>query len=484
MKTTHKLLFPVLVLLAMACNKQISEIQPLTKITSSGELATESGIQTATLGTYASMTANFEFNLQDMGEDRGNNVTPQTWGPVTQATDAFFYQNSNSLTLGDSYYFVQACYSQILSANIVLDNMATQNTAAWSTDDQNNFRYSKGENLFIRALTYFSLVRLYGKPYYLDGGASLSVRLKKTGLITDNPAPSATKDVYAFIISDLQQAAQLMKAPVTKTNSYASTAAAWSLLSRVYLYMGGSIAAPVASANQLAVAYADSVIDQTGGTYALLQGQDYVNMFAADLNGSLGRANGTSNHEIIFALDNEYSLYGCYIGGIYHADPAGTGGATFLPSSDLRAQFATGDVRGTFFLLNPVSGFTETTKWLCLNLYYGTRAPGIFFRLAELYLNRAEANAKLGNIAAARADLKAIHTRAGLAASDIDVLADANVITAILKERRLELAFEGHNSFDYFRNGLPMTRIAADYNGTSFTVQPDDPKVEFTLPNN
>ncbi len=487
MKTTHKLLFPVLVLLAAACNKQIDEIRPLTKVTADGELATVSGIQAATIGSYYILAGSFEYLQQDLGEDRGNNVRPQTWGPPVQSTDAFFYQNSNTPSLGNNYAFYQGCYSQILSINIVLDKMASLDTVGWTADDQNNFLYSKGENLFLRALTYFSMVRIYGKPYYLDGGASLSVPLKKTGSITDKPAASSTKDVYSFIISDLQQAAQLMKAPVSKTNNFASTGAAWSLLSRAYLYMGGSIARPETNANQLAAAYADSVIDQSGGMYTLLQGQDYQNMFGDDQDGSLNRANSSTNKEIIFAIDNTGSAgnpYGSPIGEIYHDDPYGTGGAYFLPSSDLKSQFAAGDIRGNFFAVNPVSGFTETTKWLCLNLYYGTKAPGILFRLAELYLNRAEANAKLGNITAARADLKAIHVRAGLAAADIDALADADVITAVLKERRLELAFEAHNSFDYFRNGLPMTRIAADFNGAPFIVQPDDPKVEFTIPTN
>ena len=48
----------------------------------------------------------------------------------------------------------------------------------------------------------------------------------------------------------------------------------------------------------------------------------------------------------------------------------------------------------------------------------------------------------------------------------------------------VELAFEGHNSFDYFRNGLPMTRTAADNNGTALTIQPTDPKVVLELPKN
>ncbi|HSC39679.1 MAG TPA: hypothetical protein VLD19_17460, partial [Chitinophagaceae bacterium] len=43
--------------------------------------------------------------------------------------------------------------------------------------------------------------------------------------------------------------------------------------------------------------------------------------------------------------------------------------------------------------------------------------------------------------------------------------------------RRLELAFEGHNSFDYFRNGLPMVRSYASFNSPALTVTATDAKV-------
>ncbi|WP_431211050.1 RagB/SusD family nutrient uptake outer membrane protein [Puia sp. P3] len=133
-------------------------------------------------------------------------------------------------------------------------------------------------------------------------------------------------------------------------------------------------------------------------------------------------------------------------------------------------------------MVNTSTGFTESTKWNCLNQGGATFGPQIFLRMGEVYLNRAEANAKLGNMTKARADLKAVHVRAGLPGSDIDNLADNAVLAAVLKERRLELAFEGQNSFDYFRNGLPMTRTAADFNGTTLTVQPTDATVVFPTP--
>jgi len=477
-------------ILATGCNKQIDSVRPLTKIDKDGELASLAGIEETTIGNYLLMQGsgfnNYDVPMHDLGESRGNNVTLQEWSAVKKTTDAFFFRNSPGVTQGNSADFYRLSYQIIVGANTTLEGIAKMETdgfSALSDADKNKFLYAKGENHFIRAIMYFNLVRVYGKPYYQTPDQSPAVAIKTTSDVNDIPERATVKQVYDFIISDLKTAAQLMKAPVTKTNAVGSTAAAWSLLSRVYLYMGGTVANPDAANNKLAVTYADSVIDQSNGKYILLQGNDYNNMFADDQFGDIGRsANAAANKEFIFAYDN--TTRGSSIGELYHFDADYGVGATFLPSSDLKSLYAPNDVRGTFFKLNTGSNFVETTKYLVLNDAWETRAPYIYFRLAELYLNRAEANAKLGNTALAKADLKAIHTRAGLPAADIDNLAASAVLTAVLKERRMELAFEGHNSFDYFRNGLPLVRTAADNNGTALTILPTDPKVVFEIPNN
>lgn len=476
-------------LLITACNKQIDSVRPLTKIDKEGELASLAGIEETTVGNYSLMQGSgfndFDVPMHDFAESRGNNVTLQTWGAVGKTTDAFFFRNSSSPTQGNSADFYRGAYQVIVSVNTTLEGIAAMENNTFSTlteTEKNRFRYAKGENLFLRALVYFNLVRVYGKPYYQSAGENPGVIIKTSSDIKDVPQRSTVKQVYDFIIGDLQTAAQLMKAPVNKTNAFGSTAAAWSLLSRAYLYMGGAVAAPDAASNQRAIDYADSVITQTGGKYMLLQGDAYSRMFADDEFGDIGRANGTTNKEMIFAFDN--STGGSSIGQLYHYDANYNVGATFLPSASFKSLLLPGDIRGTFLKLNTNSNFVETTKFLVLNEAWLTRAPYIHFRLAELYLNRAEAYAKMGNTAKAKENLKAIHTRAGLPASDVDNLAAQDVLAAVLRERRIELAFEGHNSFDYFRNGLPMTRTAVDNNGTAFTIEPTDPKVVLELPKN
>lgn len=477
--------------MAVACNKQIDEIRPLVKIDQEGELSSVAGIVEATYGNYNLIRDNgirdmaYEEAFANISETRGNNVTLRMFGPVDRNSDAFHYRNSTGTSLGFNSAFYRASYQLIVSVNTALEGIENMQKTGWqslSEEDKNKVIYAKGENIFLRAFVYFNLVRVYGKPYYQNSGNNAAVPLKKTSSLNDAPAPSTVKEVYDFLISELKTAAQLMKVPVAKSNSYISTPAAWALLSRAYLYMGGSIANPVQAFNKYAIDYADSVINQTGSKYALLQGNDYQNLFANDEFGDLGRAKFANNKEIIFAIDN-------FTGGsryaiLYNYDGIYDAGGNFVPSRDLKQQLSTLDIRSTFFRTNPANQLVETTKYLVLYNQLITFAPTIFFRTGEIYLNRAEAYAKTGNYSLARNDLRTIHTRAGLPASDIDNLADQDLLPAILKERRLELAFENHAGYDYFRNGLPMTRLAVDNNGTTVTIQPEDPKVVFAIPAN
>ena len=83
----------------------------------------------------------------------------------------------------------------------------------------------------------------------------------------------------------------------------------------------------------------------------------------------------------------------------------------------------------------------------------------IISRLDEMYLNRAEANVKLGNIANAMADVNTIRERAIVGGSYTSAqFTAATAKTLVDKERQLELAFEAERSYDVFRNGDTLTR--------------------------
>src|SRR5690606_27896566 len=131
------------------------------------------------------------------------------------------------------------------------------------------------------------------------------------------------------------------------------------------------------------------------------------------------------------------------------------------PSPALLDLLAVNDLRRNFYMVDKYKNNTTDTlsttkyyyKYLNTGVYY-SYAPFNHLRLAEMYLNRAEARVKQGRNDDALTDLNAIHTRAGL--TGLSGLSGQPLFTAILNERRLELAFEGHIGYDYFRNGLPM----------------------------
>ncbi len=78
-------------------------------------------------------------------------------------------------------------------------------------------------------------------------------------------------------------------------------------------------------------------------------------------------------------------------------------------------------------------------------------------RLGEIYLNRAEAYAKMGRYSEALSDLNIIRERSipGAGYSSLDAI---NAQERIDKERQLELAYQAERSFDVFRNGETLTR--------------------------
>jgi hypothetical protein len=105
-----------------------------------------------------------------------------------------------------------------------------------------------------------------------------------------------------------------------------------------------------------------------------------------------------------------------------------------------------------------------------IEMYYITKFSGqdnsptlsspIMFRLAEMYLNRAEAYAKKGEVANALDDIDQIRTNRGLEAAlyNRTVPAGYTALDLVLKERRFELAFEGHRNYDVYRNKRDMNR--------------------------
>ncbi len=124
-------------------------------------------------------------------------------------------------------------------------------------------------------------------------------------------------------------------------------------------------------------------------------------------------------------------------------------------SPNLMNTFETGDLRKTLWV-KKIS--TSTDSWYHANKYSKTTNTGtsveytILFRMAEMYLIRAESRAKLNELDGAKDDINKIRRRVGL--PDTPAVTQEEILSAVAKERRLEFFTEqGHRFFDLKRTG-------------------------------
>ncbi|MGE7774899.1 RagB/SusD family nutrient uptake outer membrane protein [Chitinophaga sp. NPDC101104] len=460
-----------LLLTGSACNKQLDKLRPHNVTYEDQQFSSAEGFRKATLGAYsavagAAVQSSFNFNDQQLflSEAHGNDIRALD-AAVNRYTNAFGYLNSAEKDLSLTYEYWRGAYNASLLINKIIAHVkpGEANPAILQ---------AKGEALFLRAYIYFNLVRLYGKPYYQNGGNNPGVMLITTD---DNGAgfapPRATvKAVYDQVIADLTEALPLLK--TNAGNSYASRYAAFAFLSRVYLYMTGPFASANADAAKKARQYADSVI--LNGGYSLRQGADFAAYYNTDAPG---------NPEDIFAVNAQYNQ-GLISNLFAMPSQINYSGGLYRPSPDLLSIIQPHDLRRQFFKRNVTPGYTEdtlaTVKYSLNYVSLYSVSPNRYLRLAEMYLNRAEAAVKGGDNAGALADLNVIRRRAGL--GDTSNIAGQPLFNEILKQRRIELMFEGHSSYDCFRNGLPMVRTYASGSSGALTVQATDPKVLMRIP--
>lgn len=105
----------------------------------------------------------------------------------------------------------------------------------------------------------------------------------------------------------------------------------------------------------------------------------------------------------------------------------------------------------------------------------------ILSRLGEIYLNRAEAYAKLGNYSAALTDLNIIRERS-IPGAGYSSLNATNASDRIDKERQLELAYQAERSYDVYRNGKALTRNYPGPHNAMESILANDYRVVYFIP--
>lgn len=413
-----KTIFSYFVIAAMifgivACEKNI-ELEPVSSLDGTAGFKTKEDVTAALLGCYNSLqSANYAglryWALADMYADNIQHV----------GTFPSFAQVFNKQILADNVE-ISNMWSNVYSG---INRMNTVIDAAAAVDDKSfNSTAAIGEARLLRAFQYFNLLRYFGgseSGYNKSGGLGIPLIVKPT-LSSDDAKPVARAteaDVWKLIGEDIDYAAQNL--PNSVAVGRVNRRVALALKARTHLYKGEWAAAEAA---------ADSVI--TKGGYSLLTGANYANIF-------FQKGNSEAIWELVYDATNTSQAY-------FFFYPTALGGRNEISATaSLRDASEATDVRKAVnYTSSPAA---KTLKF--------TRADGtdnnIMVRLAEMYLIRAEARAKQNKLTDALADVNVIRKRAGLA--DATAVTEAGLIDAIEKERRIELAFEGHRWFDVRR---------------------------------
>jgi len=426
MKKIH---ISILILIMVAISScEVLDVEPSQSIPADEAIKTKTDLDRAITGCYDAMQqVSVTRTLLIVGGLSADNLV---WTGTTQD----YGQIDNNAITADNVV-CEGIWNSIYDGINRVNNVLFAITGVPGLTEEEITNYT-GQLVFLRALLHFYGVRTYG---------GIPIKTEPS-LNTENLniARNTVDEVYGQIIDDLLKAEQYLGEG--SSSGFASKGAASALLARIYLYREDWDKAKLK---------ATEVIDNFG--YAI--DPDYANLFS-----------GSGSDEIIFEIlfnsqDRnriaEYFFSRTVNGGRKEVSPD-TAFVNTYEAGDLRKDASIAEASDGPYVIkySDISGGTDHV---------------IALRLAEMYLIRAEANAKGGGtVAEVRADLKVIRERAGL--NNVSAYTINQLIQAIANERRFELAFEGHRWFDLVRTGqaVEMIPTVTSVNQTLFPI----PQVE------
>jgi hypothetical protein len=419
-----RILLPsALLLLAAGCDK-VLETEPTTSLSAEQMIVDAATARAALNGAYSALqsTSYYGLDLLMLGDLPADNA-------VWTGTFQFLGDVASNRILADNAEITgmwTQIYRQIDRDNTILARVPQVSVIPDSTKDD-----VMGQAYFMRALSYHNLVKLWGAvPMPLTPAASPADASQYARVPVDQ--------VYTRILADLDNAQQTIRNTTNTRN--ATPLAVRALRSRVYLYRAGLTGNANAAADyQRALDEANAVLAVKGETLTV----PYADLFAAA---------GSNTAEDIFRI--AYNATESNSLGNYYLQ---SGRAEIAPSTGIDQAYEAGDLRKAWSV-GPSGNASRPLNGNKFRARPGTEHIHVI-RLAELILIKAEVLARQGKLAEAVAEYNIVRTRAGLARHTlgINVATQADVLAAIDKERRLELAFEGDRWPDLVRTGRAVT---------------------------
>jgi hypothetical protein len=413
------------VVMLAACSKKELELRPFNQIETSQAFNTETDVNLAILGVYQGMRNNFYVNgtWNIIADVLADNAIISSLGRQTLTTFGDWRYNGDA-TIG---LFSQG-YAITRRANAVLENIDKFPAGAFKDN-------ARGEALATRAFIYFDMARVFSKTFENATSADSTMAYVTSTDAKQMPVKESLRGFYQKIATDLTAAL-----PLINTNNGVgrfNKAAVSGLLSRLYLYMG-DFPNCITSSN---AALGSSPVLPTRTEFPSIW-SDLTN------NGVLFKISNTTLDNINTPGVNYYQT----VGGLIRSE--------YVVDFSLRQLYEATDIR--------TSSYIQTSLWngvLQNHIIKYAGRPGQVagvvdakvLRTAEVLLNRAEAYQRSGNDALALADINLL--RANRYSPYVPVsLTGAALLAEILKERRLELAFEGDRFWDLKRRNQPVER--------------------------
>jgi len=487
-------------LLLASCSKDFLDRPPLSKVNAETFYQTPQDLRLATAALYAgNLWGDWNQNcMLPVGDILSGNFIVGWWGDAAQL-NTFSVTNTNGIMISNW----SSLYKIIARCNGTINNIKRKTPSTVPDSTKNG---AIAEARFIRGFAYYNLALLWGAVPIIEDTEELITKPLVNRF--------KTEDVYRFAINDLMFAARHLKARDEKGRL--TTWSAQGMLSKVYLTRAGLNSQSQGMRDQAfldsAKFYAGNVIKKSG--LKLLP--NYADLFKTQFN---------DNEESLFALQWSPITSGWLEGNmlmVYSPDakisPRGEAGwSSMLPSIDLYNQYEQADTfrrKATIMLkgdhypeLDAANGgFTWNGDCILKKHIVGnekdnnaptmtrTSSPehNALLRLADVYLIYAEAT--LGNNSST-SDPEAVEyfnmvrRRAFFKdpyATDPDSKEyDVTSITEdmLIKERRVELAAEGHYWNDLVRlayyNSPKAIQILSHGGGSSAASK----RVSFTYDN-
>lgn len=415
-------------LLMTSCGDSFFDLEPASSVTIDKVYKTASDYNVAVIGCYSKLQSQVNF-YTECCEYRSDNLS---LGAPTAGTqdrydiDHFTEKPSNGIL---SSYWANF-NNNVYRCNLLLDQIDGANFA------ENLKKQYKGEAMFIRALNYFNMYRIWGGVPATKHVVSAAEALKV--------ARYSDEQMFDLIAGDLKEIVDNNYLPETYSSAdmgRATSGAAKALLGKVYLTFHKWTEAK-------------DILSQLIGKYQLVS--PIAQVFDVD---------NKNNNEIIFAVHFNKEIEG--EGHSYWYNLTNASDDTNQTSSLLNT-FPTGDTRKDLIT------YVQVEKNVRLmNKFYDTKSSTfktvgndqILLRYADVLLMYAEAlneiqyDASEGSLALKY--LNAVRQRAGISNLTVKQLPTQEKFRkGILVERQREFPYEGQRWFDLVRMGFAKSVMA------------------------